>query len=143
MPDEVGAAGLLHDVVERSRVRPGQVRRRFGPWVAALVQAMTDPHGIEPFAARKEALLRQVLDAGSDAQAIYAAGKLAKVATLRRAIERDGARTVRRRVGRLLQAKLEHYDAALSLLERQDPAPPFVDRLDDELRRLRRASALV
>jgi (p)ppGpp synthase/HD superfamily hydrolase len=141
MCDEIVAAGLLHDVVEHSGVRLAQIRRRFGPRVAELVKAMSEPAGVEPFAARKEALLEQVVNSGSDAEAIFMADKVAKAATLRAAVERDGQRTVRRRVGRLLPDKLEHYEAALHLLELQDPQPPFLGRLEDELRRLRRAWA--
>ena len=144
MPDEVVAAGLLHDVVERSGVGVAEIRLRFGPRVAELVQAMSEPAGDRAVRSPQgRALLEQVVHSGPDAEAIFMADKLAKAATLRAAVDRDGERRVRRRMGRLLPDKLEHYESALLLLERQDPPPPFLSRLEDELRLLRRAWAVV
>jgi (p)ppGpp synthase/HD superfamily hydrolase len=136
--EEVVAAGLLHDVVERGQIRQFEIRARFGPRVARLVRAMTEPRQIEPFALRKAAHRAQVVRAGADAEAIFAADKLANATTLRAAIERDGEQAVRRRVGPHFDDKLAHYQATLDLLEQRDPAPPFLSRLDEELRGLRR-----
>src|SRR4051794_35271430 len=41
-PDEVLAAALLHDVVEKSDVEMPEVRARFGAVVGDLVEAMTE-----------------------------------------------------------------------------------------------------
>jgi (p)ppGpp synthase/HD superfamily hydrolase len=135
--DEVVAAGLLHDVVERSRIGVFEIRARFGAPVARLVRAMTEPIGIEPFAVRKAAHRAQVMRAGAEARAIFAADKLANAMTLRTAIESDGEEAVRRRVGPRFDDKLDHYQATLELLELRRPAPPFLESLQDELRQLR------
>jgi (p)ppGpp synthase/HD superfamily hydrolase len=51
--EEVVAAGLLHDTLERSDVDAAELRERFGARVADLVQALTEPEDVEPFGARK------------------------------------------------------------------------------------------
>jgi (p)ppGpp synthase/HD superfamily hydrolase len=142
-PEEVVAAGLLHDVVERSDTTMFEIRARFGPRVGRLVAAMTEPAGIEPFAVRKAAHRNQVLRAGADAEAIFAADKLANATSIRAAIERYGEARVRRRVGRNFDQKLEHYRATLELLEGRETAPPFLQFLEEELERLRREHVFV
>jgi (p)ppGpp synthase/HD superfamily hydrolase len=137
-PDDVVVAALLHDVLERSKITLFEIRARFGARVAHLVSAMTEPATIEPFAVRKAALRTQVMRAGRDAEAIFAADKLANARALRAAIERDGEEAVRDRVGPHFDQKLDHYEAALELLARRQPAPPFLESLREELRLLRR-----
>jgi (p)ppGpp synthase/HD superfamily hydrolase len=136
--DEAVAAALLHDVLEKSDITLFEIRATFGPRVARLVWAMTEPAGIEPFAVRKAAHRTKVLRAGAEAQAIFAADKVANAMTLREAIESDGEEEVRERVGPLFDQKLDHYQATLVLLERRDPAPPFLESLEEELRLLHR-----
>jgi (p)ppGpp synthase/HD superfamily hydrolase len=136
--DEVVAAGLLHDVIEKSEITLFEVRARFGAHVASLVRAMTEPEEIEPFAIRKAVHRTQVMRAGHEAEALFAADKVANAMVLRAAIDRDGQDAVRERVGPLFDQKLDHYNATLRLLEQRDPAPPFLDSLGEELRRLRR-----
>ena len=136
--DEVVAAGLLHDVVEKTDVTLFELRARFGAHVARLVRAMTEPEGIEPFATRKAAHRAQVMRAGAEAEAIFAADKVANAMKLRAAIESDGEPAVRERVGPLLDQKIDHYQATLRLLAQREPAPPFLESLEDELVRLRR-----
>src|SRR3954449_13384375 len=53
--DDVIAAGLLHDVVERSQITLFEICMRLGAGVAPLVGAMPEPASLEPFAARKAA----------------------------------------------------------------------------------------
>src|SRR4051812_37093598 len=88
--EHVVAAGLLHDVVEKSDVSLERIRARFGPRVADLVQAMTEPADVDDYEARKAALREQVIGAGPDAEAIFAADKAYNVASLRRAIAAQG-----------------------------------------------------
>ena len=68
--EEVVAAGLLHDTVEDTVVGVEDIERRFGPQVARLVAALTEPAEVHPFAARKEALRRQVAAAGEGGQGV-------------------------------------------------------------------------
>jgi ketosteroid isomerase-like protein len=131
--DEVVAAGLLHDTLEHSELTSDPIRERFGGRVASLVDAMTEPVDIEPWGARKAALRRQIADAGLDAEAIFAADKIAKSASLRHALAQLGLREVGRRVSSPLDEKIDHYQASLDLLEAMAADLPFLPRLHYEL----------
>lgn len=95
--EHVVAAALLHDVVEHSDVSIRVVENRFGSDVAALVAALTEPAS-GPRAARKAAHRRQIAAAGSDAQAIFVADKIALARALRRGLRRVGADGLERRL---------------------------------------------
>ena len=127
--DEVVAAGLLHDVVEDTDATFDDVRAQFGDRVARLVEAVSDDASIEDYAARKAALRDQVAAASADAQAIYAADKVAKARELRAKVARDGSG--------FDEAKLHHYEESLSMLEREGPDSPLVRQLRFELWALR------
>ncbi len=83
--DEVVAAALLHDVVEKSDVSAGDVRERFGEVVGGLVEAMTEDASIPVFEDRKREHRQRVAQADPAARAIFAADKLTNVAMLREA----------------------------------------------------------
>lgn len=87
LPDEVLAAGLLHDVVEHAEVDPDSLRGRFGDEVVELVEALTEDAAIADYEERKKEHRERVAAAGPGAQAIFAADKAANVAVLREAYE--------------------------------------------------------
>lgn len=87
LPDEVLAAGLLHDVAEHAGVDPDSLRGRFGDEVADLVEALTEDPAIPDYEERKKEHRERVAAAGPGAQAIFAADKAANVAVLREAYE--------------------------------------------------------
>jgi hypothetical protein len=91
-PDELLAAGLLHDVAEHAEVEPESLRNRFGDEVADLVEAMTEDASIEDYEERKKEHRERVSRAGPKAQAVFAADKAANVAVLREAYEVLGER---------------------------------------------------
>jgi ketosteroid isomerase-like protein len=136
--EEVVAAGLLHDTVEDTDVRIEEVERRFGQEVARLVAATTEPADVDPFAARKEALRRQVADAGYDAETIFAADKVVSTQALRRAIAERGEAQVRERLANPLEQKVEHYRNTLGLLDDVAESLPLVPLLREELEELAR-----
>ena len=130
--ENIVAAGILHDTVEDTDVRVEEIRERFGPGVAELVLAVTEDPGIEPFEARKAALREKIANGGSDAAAVYAADKVAKVRELRAQITRDPAvpqATSSRR-------RLEHYLESLTMLEHVAGGHPLVRQLRFELEAL-------
>jgi (p)ppGpp synthase/HD superfamily hydrolase len=131
--DEVVAAGLLHDTVEDSAATPEEIADRFGDYVGGLVAACTDDRSIADFTARKAALRESVARAGTDAQAIYAADKIAKARELRAELTRDPARLAVERV----QQRLHHYEASVDMLEAVVPESPLVRQLRFELWALR------
>ena len=127
-PDEVVAAGVLHDTVEDTDVTVEELRERFGERVADLVSAVTEPERDGPYRARKAALRTAVERAEDAAVMIYAADKVAKVRELRMALAAgDGA---------LGAEKREHYEASLVMLERRLPGRPLVRQLRFELEAL-------
>jgi (p)ppGpp synthase/HD superfamily hydrolase len=124
--DEVVAAALLHDVVEHTDVELEEVRGRFGSGVADLVDAMTEPAEIEPWARRKRAHRDRISRSGPNATAIFAADKVANAASLRLALARNGDVEG-------ADAKVDHYRATLEMV---GPTGPVARHLRDELDRL-------
>lgn len=131
--DEVVAAGLLHDTVEDTDATPDDLRARFGDRVAELVACLSDDPTIADARERKRALREQVARAHPDAQAIFAADKVAKARELRATLARDPHAMEEPSI----QLRLEHYDACLALLERAVPELPLVGQLRFELWALR------
>jgi (p)ppGpp synthase/HD superfamily hydrolase len=122
------AAGMLHDVIEKTPATASDLRNRFGSRVAALVVAVTEDKNIASYVARKAALRAQVADAGSEALMLFAADKVSKVRELRRAA---GARRPRNR-------RVAHYRHCLTLLQERLPDSQLVAQLDAELECLSR-----
>lgn len=89
---ELVVAGLLHDVVEDTDATLEQVDRRFGPTVAALVDAVTKPDVIadlpddpvERWNRKREAQLDKLRAADDDAHRLKAADALANLQSLER-----------------------------------------------------------
>jgi (p)ppGpp synthase/HD superfamily hydrolase len=133
-PEDEVVAGVLHDVLEKTDATPEELRRRFGSRVAGLVAALTEDPSIEPFAARKAALRRQIADEGPAAGAIAAADHVAKVRELRARIAQARARGDADPADG--EPKLAHYVASLRELESQIPAHPLVHQLRFELETL-------
>jgi ketosteroid isomerase-like protein len=136
--EEVVAAGLLHDTVEDTDIRIVDIERNFGPEVARLVAATTEPADVHPFALRKEALRRQVAEAGYEAETIFAADKIVGTQTLRRAIAEQGEAQVRQRLAHPLDQKVEHYRDTLGLLDDVAESLPLLPLLREELAELSR-----
>ena len=131
--EEVVGAALLHDVLERTGAVVDEVHARFGDRVAAIVAAVSEDGGIADYRARKAALRDQVARAGADAQAVYAADKVAKTRELRAQAARAGWSLA----DPALSRRLEHYEASLEMLERAGAAAPLVRQLAFELWALR------
>jgi (p)ppGpp synthase/HD superfamily hydrolase len=125
-PDEVVAAGVLHDVLEDTDTEPADIAERFGSEVSELVRAVSDDPSIADDAERKAALRRQVGQAGERAAAIFAADKVSKARELRE-------RRSRGRFERRDEPKLEHYDASLTMLADAIPGHDLVGQLQEEL----------
>jgi (p)ppGpp synthase/HD superfamily hydrolase len=133
-PDHLVAAGVLHDVLEKSAVRVSELRKRFGGRIAGLVAAVSDDDRIAGYGKRKAALRRQVAGAGEEALALFAADKLSKLRELHResVANRDEPDAPARR--RELRARrLRHYQRSLALLEERLSDSPLVRDLRDEL----------
>ncbi len=130
--DEVVAAGLLHDVVEKSEMTVEDVRERFGEIVAELVGMMTEDPSIEDYEARKEEHRRRVAAGNRSALPIFAADKLTNVATLREAYA-----LIEERVGEELPVgldlKIYVWEADLEMLFDEAPQLRLTNELADEM----------
>jgi (p)ppGpp synthase/HD superfamily hydrolase len=130
LPDAVIATGALHEVLEDTDVDKHELERRFGPDVAELVDALTDDPSIDDQQERRAALRLQVAAAGRDAAAVFAADKISKTREMRLKAGRGA-------LGESDQAKVEHYEESLDMLEDALPDSPLVDQLRLELEALR------
>ena len=128
-PDEVIAAGLLHDVLEKTATTSRQLRRRFGARIARLVELVSDDPSIGDYEKRKRQLRDRLAPGESEALAIFAADKISKVRELALLPPWRLYETTTR-------AKLTHYQASLEMLRRVAGDLALVDRLDAELNRL-------
>ncbi len=131
--DDVIAAGLLHDTLEKTRTDWTELRTRFGPRVARLVAAVSEDESIAGYATRKAALRGQVEAAGTDAMLVFAADKVSKVRELSVAPEGSDAARLAATVSRTRQRRLTHYRHCLELLERHIADSPLVRQLRTEL----------
>jgi len=130
--DEVIAAGLLHDVVEKSAIGIEEVRADFGDAVGDLVAAMTEDESIPAYEDRKEEHRYRVADSGEEALAIFAADKLANVAMLREAYLLLGE-GVGDELAVPLDLKVFIWEADLELLFNEAPEMALTNELADEL----------
>jgi (p)ppGpp synthase/HD superfamily hydrolase len=139
-PDHLIAAGVLHDVLEKTDAEAADLEHRFGSRIAGLVAAVSDDDRIGGYAKRKAALRRQVAGAGEEALALFAADKLSKVRELRCETERDrdDRNGTSGRVRGLRARRVRHYQRSLALLEERLPESPLVRDLREELRALLR-----
>jgi (p)ppGpp synthase/HD superfamily hydrolase len=131
--EEVIAAGLLHDVVEKTDADLGDVRDRFGERVARIVAAVTEDPSIADYRARKAALRAQVAAAGPDAHVVYCADKLVKTRELRA----EAARTEALLDEPALRRRLDHYRQSVIMLHSVAPGLAMLDQLAFELWALR------
>jgi hypothetical protein len=131
-PDEVLAAGLLHDIAEHAEVEPDSLRSRFGDEVADLVEALTEDPTIPGYEERKREHRERVAAAGPNAQAIFAADKAANVAVLREAYEILGE-GVDEDLPVSLDVKILVWEFDLEMLFAHLPGVAVVDRFADEM----------
>src|SRR5882757_10256026 len=73
------AAAYLHDVVEKTDVELDEIRERFGPSVATLVDRLSEDPEITAYSERKRALRHSILESGGDPVVIYAADRVANM----------------------------------------------------------------
>ena len=128
-PDEVIAAGLLHDILEKTATTSAELRRRFGADIARLVESVSDDPSLGDYRSRKRELRDRIANADAGSRAVFAADKIAKVREL-------GMLPARQLNEPKNRAKLAHYRASLEVLRRVDGHVPLIHRLDAELNRL-------
>jgi (p)ppGpp synthase/HD superfamily hydrolase len=130
--DEVLAAALLHDVIEKSEIEAAEVRARFGDAVADLVEALTEDEAIESYEERKDEHRRRVAEADPAALAIFAADKLTNVAMLREAYALIGE-GVSDELAVSLDLKIYIWEADLEMLFDEAPEMALTNEFADEM----------
>ena len=130
------AAAYLHDVVEKTPVGLDEIRERFGPEVAGLVDSLTEDPEIEGYGARKRALRERIIRAGGDSVTIYAADRVANMRDWRKVAPED-RRACGERLGTTLEERLQLWSEDLEELHHLDPDTPFLPEIQEELRALR------
>jgi hypothetical protein len=125
--DEVVAAGMLHDVLEKTDMVADELRAEIGDHVTALVVAVSEDESISPYAARKQELRERAADAGADALAVLAADKVTKVRELRARLTTGGS------IDSDARLRLDHYEDTLATLRMHAPELPVARQLEFEL----------
>lgn len=131
--DEVLAAALLHDVVEKSDVEVDELRERFGDGVAELVGAMTEDESIADYEERKKEHRERIRGAGPAALAIFAADKLTNVAMLRETFALIGEDGVSEELKVPLDLKVYVWESDLEMLFDEAPEMSLTEEFADEM----------
>jgi (p)ppGpp synthase/HD superfamily hydrolase len=130
------AAAYLHDVVEKTDVELDEIRERFGPDVAALVDCLSEDPEIAAYAERKRALRHGILASGGDPVVIYAADRVANMRDWLKVTPEDRP-ACGERLGTTLDERLELWTEDLEELHDLDPQTPFLPEIESELTALR------
>ena len=133
--EDLVAAGLLHDAVERGSLTEARLRAEMNDGISALVLALTEDPEIASFAERKRALRGQVEAAGTRAITIFAADKLSDIRGLRRGIAAD-RESIEGRMGTTVNAMAGHYRESVAMIEASGLDSELVVALQAELAEL-------
>jgi GTP pyrophosphokinase len=129
-------AAYLHDVVEKTDVELDEIRERFGPAVANMIDSLTENPEISDYAERKRALRKRVLETGGDPVVIYAADRVANMRDWRK-VPPDDRRACGERLGTNLEERLELWGEDVEEMHALDPEVPFLAEMESELEALR------
>ena len=132
-------AAYLHDVVEKTDVSLDEIRERFGPSVAALVDCLSEDPDIDGYRDRKRALRRGILESGGDPVVIYAADRVANMRDWLK-IAPDERPACGERLGTTLQERLQLWSEDLEELHDLDPETPFLSEIEADLAELKAAA---
>jgi (p)ppGpp synthase/HD superfamily hydrolase len=126
------AAAYLHDVVEKTDVELDEIRERFGPNVAGLVDCLSEDPEIDGYSDRKRALRRGILESGGDPVVIYAADRVANMRDWLKVAPGDRP-ACGERLGTTLEERLQLWAEDLEELHDLDPETPFLDEIQADL----------
>lgn len=134
--EDLIAAGLLHDAVERGTLTEEALRSEMAEEICTLVLTLTEDATIESFDQRKTALREQVAEAGGRAVTVFAADKLSDITGLRRGVETFGVRGVEDRMGTRIESMGGHYRESVEMIASSRPGSAFLPALRVQLARL-------
>lgn len=122
LPEEVQAAGALHDVLEDTAATYEDLRTRFGERVAELVRWVSEEDKTLPWEARKQQYLERFPSKPWEAQAITLADKIDNLRSIVVCALDHGDPWAQFKRGRA--AQLQRFDALLEAA-RALPSPPL------------------
>ncbi len=131
-------AAYLHDVVEKTDVNLDEIRQRFGPSVAALVDCLSEDPDIDGYSDRKRALRRGILESGGDPVVVYAADRVANMRDWLK-IPPDDRPACGERLGTTLEERLQLWTEDLEEIHDLDPQMPFLSEIEADLGELKAA----
>lgn len=140
--EDLVAAGLLHDAVERGTLSEEELRDEMPENISSLVLVLSEDSTIESFGDRKAALREQVRTAGGRALTVFAADKLSDICGLRRGIEAFGS-SVEARIGTTVHSMAGHYRESVMVIESERPGSAFLPALRVQIELLAAESAAV
>jgi (p)ppGpp synthase/HD superfamily hydrolase len=130
------AAAYLHDVVEKTDVGLDEIRERFGPGVAALIDCLSEDPEIDGYGDRKRALRRGILESGRDPVVIYAADRVANMRDWLKVPPEDRP-ACGERLGTTLDERLQLWTEDVEELHDLDPQTPFLSEIQADLAELK------
>jgi (p)ppGpp synthase/HD superfamily hydrolase len=130
------SAAYLHDVVEKTDVELDELRERFGPAVAGLVDCLSEDPGIDGYGARKRDLRKRILESGGDGVIIYSADRVANIRDWQKVPPEDRP-AIGERLGTTLEERIQLWTEDVEELHHADPGTPFLDEMKSELDTLR------
>ena len=130
------SAAYLHDVVEHTDVELDEIRERFGPEVAGVVDSLSEDPDIDGYGARKRDLRRRILESGGDSVVIYSADRVANMRDWRKVAPEDRP-AIGKRLGTTLEERLQLWSEDVEELRNADPHTPFLPEMVVELEALR------
>ena len=133
------AAAYLHDVVEKTNVSLDEIRERFGPSVAGLVDCLSEDPEVDGYGERKRALRRGIIDAGGDPVVIYSADRVANMRDWLKVAPED-RQACGERLGTTLHERRELWTEDLEELHDLDPEMPFLSEIQADLTELKSAA---
>ncbi|MEK3934672.1 HD domain-containing protein [Sporosarcina sp. FSL W7-1349] len=133
-PDEVVAAGLLHDTLEDTQTTEQELLD-FGPYVLELVQAATEPDKSLPWEQRKLWTIADLPKKSPDQLAVIVADKLHNIRSIQSDIEEVGE-AVWSRFNRGKRSQSWYYMNILKALEPFRKEVPLIRNLDNEVKRI-------
>jgi (p)ppGpp synthase/HD superfamily hydrolase len=133
------AAAYLHDVVEKTDVNLDEIRERFGPNVAAMIDCLSEDPDIEGYSDRKRALRQGILESGGDPVIIYAADRVANMRDWLKVAPEDRP-ACGERLGTTLDERLQLWTEDLEELHDLDPETPFLSEIEADLGELKAAA---
>ncbi|HEY4759532.1 MAG TPA: HD domain-containing protein [Thermoguttaceae bacterium] len=138
--EDEAIAALLHDAIEdQGGIAVGEeIRKRFGPAVAAIVEGCTDADTIPkpPWRGRKEAFLASLGHATPSVRLVVAADKLHNVRCLLRDLRQHGDALWKHFSGGR-EGTLWYYRAVADILKKSE-LTPLVEELDRAITELER-----